>query len=72
MKRHVPDQKMAKRTTLNFKQNEKKKAFQDSPELLWQMHMAQVLMTKLLVDILIANEFFTNSPEKPNRITEQT
>lgn len=36
------------------------------------MHMAQVLMTKLLVDILTADKFFTNSPEKPNRVTQQT
>lgn len=36
------------------------------------MHMAQVLMTKLLVDILRADKFFTNSPEKPNQATQQT
>lgn len=40
----------------------KKKAFQDSPKQLQKMHMAQVLMTKLLVDMLIANKFFTDSP----------
>lgn len=34
--------------------------------------MAQVVMTKLLVDILTANKFFINSPEKPNRVTKQT
>lgn len=76
MKRHVPDQKAAKRATQNLKQKKKKtkkqKAFQDSPKQLRQMHMAQVLMTKLLVDILTADKFFTNSPEKPNRVTQQT
>lgn len=72
MKRHVPDQKTAKRATQNLKQKKKnkQKAFQDSPKQLRQMHMAQVLMTKLLVDILTADKFFTNSPEKPNRATQ--
>lgn len=68
MKGHVSDQKTAKKDNSEFKaegKKKKKKAFQDSPKQLRQMHIAQVLMTKLLVDILIANKFFTNSPEKP-------